>query len=705
MNRKMELHRLIKGTTTSYQRYTIRRRAIPRISDGQKPIHRRIMFSMYSDGLRYDKYRLKSNPVAGAVLRFSPHGDASVYGAMVRLANDSVVYNTIDGKGAFSSITSRDVPAGGSRYTEARLGYVAEELFDGINKDAVDFMLTYDEKRKEPVTLPAKLPFILMNPNKGIASGIATEIPSFDLKDLRDNIELLLNGKEPNLMYPTFATGGYVLRDEGVAKQVADTGRGAYVLRARYKVEGESIIITELPYGSTVEAIIDRIYSLKDNKDPDVSDITYINDDTNKDGLQLRIETKKGTDKDNLMKILYQKTLLQSNFSCNLYALDNNDNPKLWGTTDILLEWIKFRADVIKRIALFDITKKSERLNILIGLRNSISILEKLINIIKDSHEDKVVENIVNLGFNTEQAEFIAELKLKQLNKTYIEKQIKSISILENEIADLTKLAKTKKLIAKKIIDDIDSAIEKHYIERQTEILDEFDSKIDRESIEVAQDYNIRVITTKDNYVKKIPLTSLRGASKIKFKDGDEPIFDIETTNSEELLIFTNKQNVYKKKFTDIEDNKPSDLGSFIPPIINLESGEEIISIIPLSSDTENILVGFSDGKVAKISVSAYRTKQNRSVLKNALADKEVLLMLPMKKDEDIDIMSISTDSKTIVMNTSVINAKGSKTTQGSTFQKLKGDNTVDRYIHNLDIEDLEYYRVTSAGIGKFLKK
>ena len=1139
MANKMELHRLIKGTTTSYSRYTIRHRAIPRISDGQKPIHRRIAFSMYMDGLRYDKYRLKSNPVAGAVLRYSPHGDASVYGAMVRLANDSVVYNIIDGKGAFSSITSRDVPAGGSRYcvtgdtlistpkglkyideivsnsiensdnvidlkvhskynkvntadmffnsgkhkikeintvgnynikgsmnhplltisynkinkkiefvwkkiedinigdiivfdsnksisekdiyskdlmvflgcmvsegyisgdnqrynrvgfgnsdynyydsfansfrnefpnikydeyesrlksgkkykefnihnsyfrnlmikkynfgmessercipkqvfesskfnqsiflkylfegdgsvcssifsdnrnkgegiiystsshklakeiqhillnsfgiysglfysksrneykveirthksinlyyenigfvsdrknnelkyiidelnsrkskyskpstddsippfiheylvdnslnssskyrrgfigkeklkninyddfnedviktidlltneysdyiylpvtkitdlddevvysirvdsdchsfigngminhnTEARLGYVAEELFGGINKNAVDFMLTYDEKREEPITLPASVPFILMNPNEGIASGIATKIPSFDLKDLRDNIELLLNGKEMNLMYPTFATGGMVLRDEEIAKQVELTGRGAYLLRAKYHIEENSIIITELPYGVTVESIADRIYDLKNKKDKDVADIVYINDDTDKNGLQFRIDAKKNTDKENLMKILYQKTQLQATFPCNLYTLDNNDNPKLWGTKNILLEWIKFRADVIKRIALFDIEKKKQRLNILMGLKSAVEELDKVIEIIKTSKEELVVENLMStFNFNLEQAEFISELKLRQLNKTYIDKQTKSIKEIEKEIKNLEKLASTKKLIAQEILRGIDEAIKKHYIERRTEIVNHFDTQIDRKAIEEASDYNVRVIITKDGYIKKIPLTSLRGNFKIKFKDGDEVLTDIETLNSEEVLVFTNLYNVYKKKMSGIQDTKPSDLGTFMRNEISMDKEEYIISIVPLSEEIKDILIGFRDGKVAKISTEAYRTKTNRQILKNAFANKEVLFVKGIS--EDFDLMSVSSDTKTIIMNTSKVVSKASKTTQGVTFQKLKDGTMVDKYLLDLSDfseEDIEYYTISNPGVGKYLK-
>ena len=705
MARKMELHKLIKGTTTSYQRYTIRRRAIPRISDGQKPIHRKIIFSMYSDGLRYDKYRQKSVGVSGSVLRYSQHGDSSVYGAMVRLANDSVVYNTIDGKGQFGSIALRDIDAGSGRYTEARLGYIAEELFEGINKDAVDFMLTYDERRKEPTTLPAKVPFILMNSNKGIASGIATDIPSFDLKDLRDNIELLLSGKEPNLMYPTFATGGYVLRDEEVARSVAKTGRGAYSMRAKYHTDGDSIIVTELPYGSTIEAVIDKIYAMKDAKDVSIDEIVYINNDTNKDGLQLRIDTKKNTDKDNLMKILYQKTQLQANFSCNLYALDNNDNPKLYGTTDILLEWIKFRADVIKRIALFDIDKNEKRLNILRGLQKAYEILDEVIEVIKVSDDDKVIVNLASMGFNDEQAEFISELRLKQLSKTYIEKQVKSIKQLEKENKELNKLVSTKKLIAKKIVEGLDEAIKKHYIERKTEIVDEFDTNIDTKAIEEASDYNVRVIVTNDGYVKKIPLTSLRGNYKIKFKDGDSQLTELETVNSEELLIFTDKYNVYKKRLSDLPDTKPSELGTFIMNEIPLDN-ENIISIVPLSENVTDILIGFSDGKVAKVSTDAYRTKTNRTVLKNSFANKETLFVIGLT--EDIDLMSISSDTKTVVMNTSKIGSKASKTTQGVVFQRLKDDNKVDRYVLDLSDfsdEDVKYYTVANAGVGKYLKE
>ena len=632
--------------------------------------------------------------------------NSSAYDSMVRLTNDSVTYNPVDGKGAFGTITSRDDNGGAPRYTEARLSlFSSTELLHGLKKNTVDFVDNYNQTRKEPSDLPARIPMILANPNKGIAMGIATNIPSFDLKDIRDNVEALLSNKPMKPMYPTFRTGGYVLRDEEVAQSVQQEGRGSFKLRAKYHVEGEDIIVTEIPYGSKLEVIAEQIIKLRNQKDSEFIAITNINDDTNKDGLKFRIETKKGTDKDNLMKMLYAKTPLQANFPCNMYVLDKENRPHLWGTRQILLSWIRFRAEVLKRMTQFDIEKIEKDLVILYGLKKATNELDEIIALIRKSSDEEVLNKLMERGYEKVQAEYILSRNLRQLNKTAITNKIKAIKELEKELKQLNKFVGSKKMIANKIIEDIDDAIAKHYIERQTEIVDEFDSAINAEYVVQMTDYNVRVIITKDGYIKKIPLTSLRGNFKIKFKDGDEALTDIETLNSEEVLVFTNLYNVYKKKMSGIQDTKPSDLGTFMRNEISMDKEEYIISIVPLSEEIKDILIGFRDGKVAKISTEAYRTKTNRQVLKNAFANKEVLLVKGIS--EDFDLMSVSSDTKTIIMNTSKVVSKSSKTTQGVTFQKLKDGNVVDKYLLDLSDfseEDIEYYTISNSGVGKYLK-
>ena len=632
--------------------------------------------------------------------------NSSAYDSMVRLTNDSVTYNPVDGKGAFGTITSRDDNGGAPRYTEARLSlFSSTELLYGLKKNAVDFVDNYNQTRKEPSDLPARIPMILANPNKGIAMGIATNIPSFDLKDIRDNVEALLSNKPMKPMYPTFRTGGYVLRDEEVAQSVQQEGRGSFKLRAKYHIEGEDIIVTEIPYGSKLEVIAEQIIKLRNQKDSEFIAITNINDDTNKDGLKFRIETKKGTDKDNLMKMLYAKTPLQANFPCNMYVLDKENRPHLWGTRQILLSWIRFRAEVLKRMTQFDIEKIEKDLVILYGLKKAIDELDEIIALIRKSSDEEVLDKLMERGYEKVQAEYILSRNLRQLNKTAITNKIKAIKELEKELKQLNKFVGSKKMIANKIIEDIDDAIAKHYIERQTEIVDEFDSAINAECVVQMTDYNVRVIVTKDGYVKKIPLTSLRGNYNIKFKDGDHAIEEIDTVNSEEVLVFTNMQNVYKKRLVDLDDTKPSELGNYMPNKVELEKNEEILSIIPLSSEITRILIGFDDGKVAKITTDSYRTKQNRSVLRGAFANKTALLFKGLK--EDIDLMSVSTDTKTVLMNTETINEKASKTTQGVTFQKLKDGTVVDKYLLDLSDfseEDIEYYTISNPGVGKYLK-
>lgn len=704
MAQKVEMKELIEDTTLSFARYVIVSRAIPKVTDGMKSIHRRIIYSMYESGNTHDKYRQKSIDIAGSILRYSPHGDSSAYDSMVRLTNDSVTYNPVDGKGAFGTITSRDDNGGAPRYTEARLSlFSSTELLYGLKKNAVDFVDNYNQTRKEPSDLPARIPMILANPNKGIAMGIATNIPSFDLKDIRDNVEALLSNQPMKPMYPTFRTGGYVLRDEEVAQSVQQEGRGSFKLRAKYHIEGDDIIVTEIPYGSKLEVIAEQIIKLRNQKDSEFIAITNINDDTNKDGLKFRIETKKGTDKDNLMKMLYAKTPLQANFPCNMYVLDKENRPHLWGTRQILLSWIRFRAEVLRRMAQFDIEKIEKDLVILYGLKKAIDELDEIIALIRKSSDEEVLDKLMKRGYEKVQAEYILSRNLRQLNKTAITNKIKAIKELEKELKQLNKFVGSKKMIANKIIEDIDDAIAKHYIERQTEIVDEFDSAINVERVVQMTDYNVRVIVTKDGYVKKIPLTSLRGNYNIKFKDGDHAIEEIDTVNSEEVLVFTNTQNVYKKRLADLDDTKPSELGNYMPNKVELEKNEEILSIIPLSSEITRILIGFDDGKVAKITTDSYRTKQNRSVLRGGFANKMAILFKGLK--EDIDLMSVSTDTKTVLMNTDTINEKSSKTTQGVTFQRLKDDAKVEKYITDFsDIEDVEYYRVASAGVGKYFK-
>lgn len=697
----MELKTLVHDKALSFSRYSIQDRAIPMARDGLKRVQRRLIYSLYKEGTRYNKYRVKVMDSASSAMKYSPHGDTSIVDATKRLGSDAVNYKLIDGQGAYGHITSTEDNGGAARYIEARLSYVAEALLVGLDKEAVDFSLTYDEKRTEPDYLVSLVPFILMNSQSGIATGIASKIPSFDLKDIRENIDRILKRQPTIPMFPTFETGGFVFRDNEVAENVSKNGRGGYRMRARYRVEGNDIIVTELPYGSKVEKIIEKILSLYNNNDKNVQNITEVNDDTDRDGFKLRISTKKNTDIEKLMLYLYKKTELESVFHCNMYVLDNNNNPKLMGYDEILLEWIKARSESIVRITKYDLNHKNNKLNLLYGLRYAVDHLDDIINIIRQSNTDE--EAITNLikkhNMNKEQSEHIVDMKLRSLNKNSINSRIKQISTLEKEIADLEKILKSKKLIAKIIMDDVDKFIADNYIERKTEIVDNFDEFSESEDKNnVFNDYNVKVFVTNDGYVKCIPLTSLRSGADIKVKEDDFVKTITETVKSEEMLIFTNTQNVYKKRLLDIDDNKPSDYGTYLINELSMGKDEEIVEIVPLSSNTKYVLIGYDNGKVAKIYVDSYRTTTNRTKLANASGKENILFVRAI--DEDIDFLSVSSNDKAVLFNSSNINAKSSKSSNGVVVQKLKDGHVVSYY--KLDeLNDFEDYRSNNPVQGK----
>lgn len=697
MNNRQEVYDLMKENVLSYGRYTITDRAIPSLEDGLKNIHRRILWSMNLDKLSHDKARTKSINASGSVLRFSPHGDSSVYDAMVRLANDSVNYQLVDGKGAFSSHTSRDVQAGSPRYTESRLSKISKELLDNINKNAVDMSLNYDDTKEEPTVLPSKFPLILINQNSGIAMGISSDIASFNMRDVFNNTRNILEGKPTFAMYPDFSTGGYVEKNEDIAEQIKKTGKGSFTLRAKYEIDSEdNIIITEIPYSTTRESVEETIMKLY--KKGEFQEIQSINDISGKDGLGIEIVTKKNSDNQLLMQKLYKRTPLQSNFPCQFYVLYKN-KPHMLGTDAILERWINFRIETIRRVAEFELQGSNDKLHLMEGLMILLSDVEKAVEIVKNSdNEKKAIADLMN-GFDiTEcQAQSVADLKIRNLNKGYLKNKVKDLDELKKKISKLEKLLKSDSAVKKMIVTELNN-IEKEYGKDRLTEVSEFEN-VDIPNNNEPEDYNVRVFVTKENYIKKIPLTSLRGDYNIKLKHEDEIISETNTTNTEEVLIFTDKQNVYKKRLYELPDSKPSDLGQFLPNLIELEQSESILAVLPLNNEHSSILIGFEDGKVAKITNDAYRTKNNRSVLRSAYADKTALLFRTIS--EDVDLMAVSTDTKSVLMNTEKFTAKGTKKTQGNAFIKLREGQKVDRYIINPDFEDKEYYRIQNAGVGK----
>lgn len=700
INKQQEMKDLLDKHVLSFARYTITDRAIPNLADGLKPIHKRILWSMYLDGLYYNKKRTKSVNAVGSVLRFSPHGDASVYDAMVRLTNDSVNLPLLDGKGSFSSVTTT-AEAGASRYTNIRLSKITvEEIMKDINKNAVDMSKNYDETMDEPTQMPSTIPLILLNPNKGIAMGIASNICPFNMSDVFKNTINILEGKETFPIYPDFSTGGKVEEDLSVAESVKKTGRGSFKLRAKYHFVDNSIIITEIPYGTTRESIISSI--IDSVKKGSLKDIVDVNDNTGVQGLEIEIECKKNTNLELLMQKLYKLTPLETHFSCNFNVLLNG-KPITLGTDDILKEWIKFRKETIKRILNYDLNKKSEKLHELYGLKKLLINIDEVIRIIKESKTDKDMIHDLMKKFNLDegQAQNISNMKLRNINKNYINDKIEQINKLENEINEIINTINNDDKINKIIIDDL-KRVEKEYgTARKTEIT-KFET-LKEEEIKEIDNYNIRVFVTKEGYLKKIPLTSLRGNFNIRVKDGDYIINEVETTNNSEILVFTDNKNVYKIRTHELEDSKPSQLGTYLPTYLELKD-EEILYVTATNDHKGYLLVGFDDGKMAKIELSAYETKTNRTILKNAYADKNAIYFNHIQ--EDIDVIAVSSIDKVLVFNTSMINPKTSKTTIGVTVMKSKNDSFVKNYYTlDGDYEEVEYYRTAGAGVGKYLKK
>ena len=710
----MQVSNMIQQNTTEtltknfmpYTAHVIIDRALPEI-DGFKPSQRRILYTMMMMGLLKGG-RKKSQGVVGQTMFYHPHGDASIYETLVRMSKDAeaLLLPYIDSKGNFGKQYSRDMKYASARYTEVRLAEIATELFRDINKNTVDMIDNYDGTLKEPRLLPVSYPTILTNPQSGTAVGMGTNIPSFNLNEILDfTIAYLKNPKVDVRDYvkaPDFPTGGSIIHDQAVLDNVLNNGRGSIVIRATYKMEGNSIIFEDIPYTTTFEAITDKISELV--KDGKIKEIVDIDDIMGINGKGIDITVKNNTNKELLVEKLFKMTPLQSSFGCNFNIIVDG-RPQVLGVKQIIHEWLKFRANAIKRGATFDMNKKKERKHLLLALKQVLLDVDTAISIIRNTKKSSdVVNNLMNeFGIDELQAEYVADIKLKHLNEEYLINRIEDIKELDKELEELDKLINDKKTLAKLIISQLESIKKEYGQERKTNIIEV--SEIPKEKTEeVAVDnYNVKVFVTKEGYLKKIPLTSLRGNFAIKVKDGDSIIKEYDTTNNSDILIFTNKKNVYKYKTHELEDHKPSVLGEYLPSLLGLKD-EEILFVTVTSDYKGHLLIGFEDGKMAKIEMSAYETKQNRAMLKNAYADKNAIYFNHIH--EDIDILGVSSINKALVFNTSMINSKTSKTTIGVQVVKSKNDSFVASY-HSLtnEFEEVDYYRTSNAGVGKYLRK
>jgi DNA gyrase subunit A len=689
-----------------YTAYVIRERALPEI-DGFKPSQRRILYTMMKMGLQKGN-RKKSQGIVGSTMFLHPHGDMAIYETLVRMSKDaeSLLMPFIDSKGNFGKQYSRDMQFASARYTEVRLTEIAKELFTDIEKNTVEMVDNYDGTMREPRLLPVTFPSILTNPQSGIANGMASSIASFNLNEVIDyTIAYIRNPKTVNvadyIKAPDLPTGGDIVYNEAVFKNIFDNGRGSFTIRATHRIDGNSILFENLPYTTTFEAVMDKISALvKDGKIKDIVDI-HNNYGINSQGVEVTV--KNNTNKEALVEKLYKLTPLQTTFPCN-FNIVINGRPKVLGIKQIVHEWLGFRAGAIKRGLQFEVNKKKHKQHMLRALEQVLLDIDNAIKIIRNTKKNsEVVANLMDsFSLDKEQAEYVAEIKLRHLNKEYLVERIAEIGKLQNEIEDLSDLITNRSRLAMLIIGQLEAVKKNYGQERKSNIIQASAlPDVDKESIEI-DNYNVKVFITKEGYLKKIPLTSLRGNFTIKVKEGDEIVSEIETTNNSDILVFTDKYNVYKYKSYELEDHKPSVLGEYLPSLLGLK--DEYILFTTVTNDYKgNLVIGFEDGKMAKIELSAYETKQNRSMLKNAYANKDAIYFNHIF--EDIDIFAVSSLAKAILFNTKNINAKTSKTTIGVQVMKSKNDSVVTSYrVVNPD-ENLEYYRTAGAGIGKYIKQ
>lgn len=665
----------IENNFMPYAMSVIMSRAIPEI-DGFKPSHRKILYMMYKMGLLTGA-RAKSAKIVGQVMQLNPHCDAAIYDTMVRLSKgyEALLHPYVDSKGNFGKAFSRDMMWAASRYTEAKLEKICAELFADIDKDTVDMVDNFDNSMKEPALLPVTFPSVLVNANTGIAVGMASSICSFNLEEVcKTTIELLRDPKfdvSETLKAPDFAGGGLLVYDKAAMDEIYNTGRGSFKVRARYSFDKSNscIEITEIPPTTTSEAIIDKV--IEKVKAGSLREISDIRDETDLSGLKITIDVKRGTDPDKLMKKLYASTPLQDSFSCNFNVLING-MPRVLGVRELLGEWIEFRSGCVRRRTAFDLKRATDRLHLLRGLEKILLDIDKAISIIRNTEEESEVVPNLMIGFRIDkiQAEYVAEIKLRHLNKEYILKRLQDIDRLEEAIKDLNDILENPKRIKQIIIYELKEVVKKYAKPRKTEII--YSVELEEETVEPdIPEYPVTVFFTKGGYFKKITPLSLRMSGTQKLKDGDEIAQTFETTNSAELLFFTNKCQVYKSRACDFDDTKASVLGDYVAAKLEMEEGELPVYMAVTSDYSGYMMFFFENGKAAKVSLDAYRTVTKRKKLIKAFSDKSpVAAVMQLAADEEIVV--ISSAGRHLLLNTAVILPKTTKDTIGVGVMTLK---------------------------------
>ena len=651
-------------------------RAIPEI-DGFKPSHRKLLYTMYKMGL-LSGGRTKSANIVGQTMKLNPHGDGAIYETMVRLArgNEALLHPFIDSKGNFGKVYSRDMAYAAHRYTEAKLESICTELFRDIDLDTVDMVDNYDATMKEPTLLPTTFPNVLVSANQGIAVGMASNICSFNLTEVCNTAIALMDNPHHDVLEtlpgPDFSTGGQLLFDEATTREIYSTGRGSFKLRAkwRYEPKGNLIEIYEIPYSTASEIIMDKVADLI--KAGKIREINDMRDETDLNGLKLTIDLKRGVDPDKLMQKLFRMTPLQDSFSCNFNILIAG-MPRVMGVGEVLEEWTAWRTDCVKRRIYFQIQKKEDRLHLLKGLERILLDIDKAIRIIRETElESEVIPNLmIGFGIDEIQANYVAEIKLRNINKEYILKQTKAIDELEREIADLQDTLKSSRRLKKVIVDELKQVVSKYGQPRKTEIVYDLQQSADEDEEEQIPDYPVTVFVSQEGYLKKITQQSLRMSGEQKFKEGDKLSFSRETTNKAELLVFTDQCQCYKTRLSDFEDSKASLLGDYLPQKLGMDPGENVLHVVFPESYKGFILFVFENGKAAKVPLSAYETKTNRRRLTGAYSDKSPL-KAAIVLEEDAQVALYATDGRVAIISTAQLLPKTTRNTIGVSAMSLK---------------------------------
>ena len=676
-------------------------RAIPEI-DGFKPSHRKLLYTMFKMGLLTGS-RTKSANIVGQTMKLNPHGDAAIYETMVRLSAgyEALLTPFVDSKGNFGKVYSRDMSYAASRYTEAKLSAICAELFRDIDKDTVDFVDNYDGSMKEPTLLPTAFPNVLVSANTGIAVGMASTVCGFNLNEVCETTINCLRDPEHDIMStmpaPDFPTGGEIIYDRAEMESIYNTGRGSFKVRARWRyLPKENIIeIFEIPYTTTSEAVIDKVAELI--KAGKIREINDMRDETDLGGLRLAIDLKRGTDPEKLMQKLFKMTTLQDAFPCNFNILVGG-YPKVMGVREILDEWTAWRMESIRRRVYHELEKKREKLHLLQGLGRILLDIDKAIEIIRGTElESEVVPNLMmGFGIDQIQAEFVAEIKLRNINREYILKRTAETEALEKDIGELEGILNSRRKIKSIIIDELKQINKKYFTPRKSTIVyaDEIQEFSEEQQIE---DYLVTLFLSKEGYFKKITAQSLRMSSEQKYKDGDRLNVSFQATNRSELLFLTDKQQLYKARVSDFEDVKASVLGVYLPTKLQMEEGENIVTMLDPGDYKGHLIFFFENGKAARVELSAYETKTNRKKLINAYSDKSPLKSVLLISGET-DLCCYSSDDRALVFNTSLLQPKTSRTAQGVAVMSLKAKRSLVRArpLEGTEIKNVSRYRVRS---------